>query len=59
MTKPQLLHIGEAAEELGLSQWQTHALVDQGRLRAEKLKNRTYITRASIDEFVNKFGQAS
>lgn len=49
---PLLIHVNHAAERLGLSAYQVRRLVDDGRLPAEKVGNRTYIPAAALDQYV-------
>lgn len=52
-------HIGQAAKTLGLSQYQVQILVDEGRLRGEKIGGRTYILVDDLHAFVASFGKSA
>lgn len=53
-TDPQLLHISDAADHLGLSQYQLRNLVRDGAIAHTKLGNRVYIPRKAIDDYLNR-----
>lgn len=54
-----LAHIKHAAQYLGLSQYQVQNLIDDGRLAAEKINNRTYIKVEDLAEYVDTFGKSA
>lgn len=48
---PLLIHIGRAAERLGLSRYQVKKLVDSGQLPSVLVGTRTYIPASALDEY--------
>lgn len=51
-TPSPLVHISDAADEIGLSQYQLRNLVKEGAIDSIKVKNRVYFTRAALDKFL-------
>lgn len=58
-TSGVLAHIKQAAQHLGLSQYQVQNLIDDGRLDAEKIGGRTYIKVEDLAAFVQAFGKSA
>lgn len=48
---PLLIHIGKAAERLGLSRYQVKKLIDAGQLPSEPVGKRIYIPAAALDKY--------
>jgi excisionase family DNA binding protein len=58
-TPPLLLHITKVAQRLGLSQYQTRALVKDGSLPSTIIGNRVYIPDTAVEEYVARIAETA
>jgi excisionase family DNA binding protein len=56
---PLLLHITKVAQRLGLSQYQTRALVKDGSLPSTVIGNRVYIPETAVEEYVTRIAESA
>lgn len=53
ISQKEFLSIKETAQLIGASRWTIYRLIEDGRLKAAKLRRRTVVKRAEIDKLFN------